>query len=76
MYQGKTMRDDFSLIVLVLCPEEFSDRMLKIGTVDNEDRGELFTFLIREKIEVMVIYDKAELFSPLREGREPFKEGP
>ena len=53
-----------------------SDRMLKIGTVDNEDRGELFTFFIREKIEVMVIYDKAELFSPPRKRREPFKESP
>ena len=76
MCQGKTLRDDFSLIGLVLCPEEFSDRMLKIGTVDNEERGELFTFLIREKIEVMVIFDKAELFSPLRDIKEPFKEGP
>ncbi|KAH9649361.1 hypothetical protein KPL70_025949 [Citrus sinensis] len=28
-----------------------------LGAVDNEDPGELFTFLIREKIEVMVIYD-------------------
>ena len=70
------MRDGLPLIGLILCPEEFSDRMLKVGTVDNEDRGELFIFLIREKIEVMVIYDKAELFSPPRERREPFKESP
>ena len=76
MCQGNTMRDDFPLIGLVLCLEEFSDRMLKIGTVDNKERGELFTFLIREKIEVMVIYDKAKLFSPPRDRREPFKEGP
>ena len=76
MCQGKTIRDGFPLIGLILCPEEFSNRMFKVGTVDNEDRGELFTFLIKEKIEVMVIYDKAELFSPLREMREPFKKSP
>ena len=69
------MRDNFPLIGLVLCPEEFSNRMLKIRTVDNEDRGELFTFLIRQKIKVIVIYDKVELFSPPKEGRKPFKEG-
>ena len=76
MCQGKIMRDGFSLIGLILYPEEFSDRMLKLGTVDNEDRCELFTFLIREKVEVMVIYDKVELFSPPREMRETFKESP
>ena len=68
------MRDGFLLIGLILCLEEFSDKVLKVGTMDNKDWGELFTFLIKEKIEVMVIYDKAEFFSPPREGREPFKE--
>ena len=61
---------------LVLCPEEFSDRVLKVRTMDNEDWGELFTFLIKEKIKVKVIYDKIGLFSPLGERREPFKESP
>ena len=76
MCQGKTMRDDFPLISLVLCPEEFGDRMLEVRTMDNKNWGELFTFLIRDKIEVMVVYDKAELFSPPGERREPFKESP
>ena len=68
------MRNNFPFIGLVLGPKEFGDCVLKIRMMNNKDRCELFSFLVREEIDVVVFNDKAKLFLPLRDRGKPLKK--
>ena len=70
------MRNNLPFISLVLSPREFGNRMLEIRMIDNEDWGELFSFLIWEEIDVVVFDNKVKLFSPPRERKKSFKKSP
>ncbi|KAH9705016.1 Endonuclease [Citrus sinensis] len=56
--------------------KRFGNGVLEIRTMDNEDGGELFSFLVREEIDMVILDDGVKLFSPPRERRKPFKECP
>ena len=70
------MRNRILFIGLVLSPKEFGNRMLEIRTMDNEDGGELFSFLVREEIDMVILDDGVKLFSPPGEKRKPLKKSP
>ena len=70
------MKNSFQFLSLVLSPKRFGNGVLEIRTMDNEDGGELFSFLVREEIDMVILDDGVKLFSPPRERRKPFKECP